>query len=120
MKTIYSRITQWLVVLLLAALTTACSSGGGEAFEGVWQSTKNPDELLSISRVDGTSFRIDATKPNYAGGPRIPIQVSATLRDGALIPAGWGGAVAIMHLSESDMLSAQRPLGGTILFTRIR
>lgn len=115
-----NRIARALLVLMLGAITSACTPAGGEAYVGTWQSTKNPKEILVISRVEGEQFRIDATKPNPADGPRTPIQVTAALRDGALIPVGWSAAVVVIHLPETDTLSAQRPLGGTIPFNRIR
>lgn len=111
-----------LITLLMVSSLAACSAGdsdSGDAYIGTWHNPKDVRQVLTISR-EGEHFRIDTfKKPLWNDRAGEPIQVAALFKDGVLLPQGWGGAVAMTHVPESDSLAVQRPAGGTVTFIRV-
>lgn len=108
---------QLCAVVALLALSACSQQQTGEKYLGAWVSTADARNQLTIT-ADGQRYRIDTTKPPLWKGEREPITVWAELRDGSLIPQGWGGATALNYDSNADTLLAQRPGGGVVIFAR--
>jgi len=107
-----------LITALIVFVLAACGADSGEPYVGTWHNPKSTYQVLTISR-QGENFRIDTTNPPLSKGHAgKPVQVAALLKDGVLLPQGWGGGVAITHIAESNSLAVQRHGGGTVTFLR--
>jgi hypothetical protein len=93
---IMTRITgRWVPALLLfSLLITGCSSQGSE-FVGKWVNTKNPSDVMEITR-NGEQFLILSSHD----------KLGATYKDGALQVPSVMGTITVTYIKSSDTLIA--------------